>query len=139
MKPIKISYENFVTYTQPLLTELPEEALSILDPFLDPATLEPAEPLIPKCLYQIDVENFVIVNLSDSTLFMDFNPAIGHLLTHQQRHIVACNVLAILPSFWGLPLTDATLYEIKSLISQKLDYLKSLESKPGEFGQNEGI
>jgi len=58
-------------------------------------------------------------------------------LTYDQRWIIQCNILWMIHGFLGRPMTQEIVQAIRNGAADVIRWLASVESKPGDFGQND--
>lgn len=123
-----------------LKTEFPE-GHDYHDPFIDAKTNEPVEPIWPKSLSQIPEATQTIVVMVESqsyvTVDLAFNATVAREMTSQQRRLVMCNVVWEIRRFIGCKLDERTINNMRAAASKTISIMIGLESRPGNFGQED--
>lgn len=100
------------------------------------------EPSISRTLVRIGVEGIIerLIIQSDfeqRRVGVTISERDAHNLTYDQRWIIQCNILWMIYGFLGRPMTQEMICAIKSGAAEVIRWLASIESSPGDFGQDD--
>lgn len=100
------------------------------------------DPIIPRTIVELGVEDIIKrmifeTNYKQGKVGVNISQRDAAYLTYDQRWIIHCNMLWAIHSFLGSPMTPKTVNNMKSVVGNIVGWLANIESKPGDFGQND--